>query len=588
MNASEKNSFEEQWRDAFENAGLDPDPAVWANIETHLADAEAAKYKRKLYVFKMRVAAAVAFLVLATGSWALWQYSNQDLPVIARHSAGNQSSASSASRSVNGRASANPPVANATGGQIDSSSNKNLPKNFRNKIITTQDKTGTSDIPESTIAARNNPVGQKGKVRLEQDPLAVSTPAPADVTVAQRTKDSSLQRTVSKGSAPAMLSDNEWLARSAKAARNDKLKNSIPVGIKSPASAVGKETVGEEKPDTYIAENTVSTQPEAVDSRQVIASLNALPIHIPAVKLEAKDIRFQLNKTFWDQLAAADIADQEKKTRKHSRWQLGAGITPGYFNPNFSSNATPVPVSNQLDQLSNMGVARADLPNSGTKSGTDLADLTRPGISYTTGVDAEFSISRRLALQGGIQYTYSNSKIEVSEYYTNALSNKRQPIFYDVVTNNTSIQNQNSADAPAPAQATNAYAAPVTSAEIQNLDNTYQYMGFPMRLVYRVIDKKIRASVGAGVSADLFLRNRINSQVDNVESIDITRAEGSVYRNLGMSGLLSVKLDYHIGGKYSIYVEPSYRRALVSFTSSSNLESYPSWWGIGTGLLYRF
>nr|MCU0354713.1 hypothetical protein [Cytophagales bacterium] len=72
MNASEKNSFEEQWRKAFEDAEDTPGPAVWANIEAHLADAEAARYKRKLVALRWRMAAAVALLVLATGTWAWW------------------------------------------------------------------------------------------------------------------------------------------------------------------------------------------------------------------------------------------------------------------------------------------------------------------------------------------------------------------------------------------------------------------------------------------------------------------------------------------------------------------------------------
>jgi hypothetical protein len=35
-------------------------------------------------------------------------------------------------------------------------------------------------------------------------------------------------------------------------------------------------------------------------------------------------------------------------------------------------------------------------------------------------------------------------------------------------------------------------------------------------------------------------------------------------------------------------LEPTYRRAITSFTTSSTLASYPSWWGVGTGIQYRF
>ena len=111
-----------------------------------------------------------------------------------------------------------------------------------------------------------------------------------------------------------------------------------------------------------------------------------------------------------------------------------------------------------------------------------------------------------------------------------------------------------------------------------------------MRLVYKVLNRKVRASVGAGMSADVFVRNRIGGGANNVKTIEITPSSNSAYRNLGFSGLLSLKVDYSLGSgsRYSVFIEPAYRKALTSFTASSSLESFPSWWGIGTGFQYRF
>jgi chemotaxis protein histidine kinase CheA len=573
MNASEKNSFEEQWRDAFENAEVTPDPAIWATIETHLADAEANKYKRQLYVFKLRVAAAAALLILATGSWLVWQSTHSQQDVLAHTTAAQSATAGSA--------------VTATQSSRHSSAETTTPKQAnasyenQNSVSTPSSKQSDASFHNSKNATADNPTSIRPEAQTP-----VLAPQSDQTAVAQNHATPEKQPTIVGKHDGSTLNHSTHLL-----ARTNPKKASRPHtdgSFDAPNSIVNKsKTPGIETPQSEantIVENVVAVHTEqAQDSRVSVQTLTARSISAQKANMPLKDIRWQLNQAFWDQLAVADAQEQAQKAAKKSRWQIGAGVTPGSFNPNFSSTPSSLsygPTSYGMDRTVNTNVAATAPP-----ARTDLRNLTRPGVSYNTGIQAEFAISERFSVQGGVQYTYNQSQIEMTQYIK---SNQQSlPAFYELFTS----QSQTSKNASAAVNfldATTGYATTLNTNSADPLDNTYQYMGFPMRFLYKVFNKKIKASVGAGVSADLFLRNRISSDASNIQAIEFTSSQNSIYKNMSMSGLLSFKLDYSVGNRYSIYLEPTYRRAITSFTTSSTLDSFPSWWGVGTGIQYRF
>jgi hypothetical protein len=80
MNQSERDDFDEQWRNAFEEASETPPPSLWNAIEEQLDE----KKKNKGWIlplwwnaFPARYAAAVAVVLLA--GWSVWSTMNQNL-----------------------------------------------------------------------------------------------------------------------------------------------------------------------------------------------------------------------------------------------------------------------------------------------------------------------------------------------------------------------------------------------------------------------------------------------------------------------------------------------------------------------------
>lgn len=69
MKNSEKNDrseFDKSWKDAFEDASIEPSQGLWGKIDGVLANGESAKYKKRLIFYKY-VAAASILLLVTTG-----------------------------------------------------------------------------------------------------------------------------------------------------------------------------------------------------------------------------------------------------------------------------------------------------------------------------------------------------------------------------------------------------------------------------------------------------------------------------------------------------------------------------------------
>ena len=578
MKTPGKRTFEEQWRDAFENAELPPDASVWNQVETHLADAEADKYKRQLHTFKMRMAAAVALLVLALGAGTGWYFAKQQPGTLA----------SAPASTTDGN----------TGKPLKSPENpiakNNAPGKPENPLVASSGTTKTkgnappgNPLPEPMRSRQHPALGD------DENALTIADTPSGELPAGKLSGRESRLRSLS--------AEKPALARAVKreqprktAAQNSISQNSMAENAETPpAVAANRLPEATGKTVSENARREASRNGEDYPSGQTEqprswAALTTLTVRAEQYALVVKDIRWQLTNAMWNRIAAEDEAAQQKKSKKqpHSRWQMGLGFASSRFDPNFRSDNSSVnyaPSSSGNTFNSRTAVSPA---------ATDLSRITRPGMAYTTDVQVGFSLSKRFSLQGGVQYRYDNSQLEVSQYLADVVGNRLQPVFYDVLNNSAG-----NADAvaqagtpPAPLQGNSVYFATYNTAQAQVVDNTYQYVGFPMRLVYKVLNRKVRASVGAGMSADVFVRNRIGGGANNVKTIEITPSSNSAYRNLGFSGLLSLKVDYSLGSgsRYSVFIEPAYRKALTSFTASSSLESFPSWWGIGTGFQYRF
>ncbi len=596
MNASEKNSFEEQWRSAFEDAELSPEPLVWANIEMQLADKEADKYKRRLFLFKMRAAAGIAILLVAVGIWGLNSYFGQQ-PLVATGGtpmpATTTQTSKAASEPLGVASTPDQTITKSTEGSdvlaedtppIATKVTKPAPKAAHSeKGVSEMQKT----FHRETIATTTMRVDTTNTAHLRQRkkvrPVSADSQSETPVYVAMTPAHT-------KGGHISQIQEtrmNPVTNTSQTEVQNELLAEKVVPEVKNTDGTNGISVVAETSVNTSETPQVVADVPTIVSGGIEITPLTPHSIqtqyHIPA----PKDIRWKLYEDFWNRVEATETAQLKKKNKdsQQPRWQVGMGLATGLFNPNFIANHSSATLPTTFT-----GVFFD--ANQHVKSGFQSTpivktnEISRKGVAYATSVQAEYALSKRFSIQGGLQYNYNHSQVEVSPALVNIAESQLSTAFSNVLNNGVLLRSVDTFSAGPVFNGNGGY-TPI-KIDPQVVSNTYQYVRVPMQVLYKLLNRTIRASVGTGVSADIFLKNAIEQAGRQGEHLEITPANNSVYRNIGFSGLLSLKMDYTFAKRYSIFIEPSYRQALTSFTTSKQLESYPNWWGIGTGFQYRF
>jgi hypothetical protein len=609
MKDTPKHSFEDEFRKAFEDAEATPSPKLWAQIDAELANKEADNYKRKMYIYKLRVAAAAVLVFGFIGVWLLnSQFSGGNLADLPQ-STGNRQSNSQADKHTSNRA-ANPgagrpaPAQNPAtalqkttpGSASARQAGENLPATENTRQPQGPDtgnpgqlkQAGSPNIPE-TVAR------DAGK---ETSPASVSRIArktPALTNINPATTDSRNQETI-PGQQPV-------IARTAPLTRSPLPPEKENSQILLPEHTLTKNT--DPVSNEVLAGRNSSGQHNL--ARNAFSAYAVSRIHQPVqpmennVTLQAPRVSVKPNPHVW-----VEEEKERESSRPVSRWEVGVSFAPSQFNPNMQVNPqASASLSNARNNYYSYAYSRNVAPvsvgntlQSSTNVGEELEQAGNVNLSYNVGVDVGYALSEKFSLQSGLRYLHNNSRITTDNYLQNINSQEKYPEFMALIQPSVSgntmdrLQYANAPMADAfqnlEVAVANKYAASYPGVTEVLVYNTYQYLSIPLSLHYKLLDKKVSTDIGAGVSADIFMKNTIGNPEENISNQEFSRSDNGPYRDMSFSGLFSARVNYKVSSRYSVYLQPSYRTALNSITHSALVSSRPNAFGIGTGFQYRF
>jgi hypothetical protein len=240
------------------------------------------------------------------------------------------------------------------------------------------------------------------------------------------------------------------------------------------------------------------------------------------------------------------------------------------------------------------------------QSAKELEMLSKPQFSYTSGVNGAYRLNSKLSIEVGLKYVYSQAKVFTNYFVDDFNSNSQYPAFNMVLKEASPEQTVSAAYADnteginsntvynsfnkAPSLSSNLSSKTSSSIDDYKDVNIYtQYVGIPLTVNYKLIDKRLDISMGGGLSTDIFIQ--YGSKKDNgagFESETIKRSDESVFKPYTFSFLISPEIEYGISSRSSIYIRPIYKGALHSFTEKEKLQNRPNSAGVGFGLRYNF
>jgi hypothetical protein len=252
---------------------------------------------------------------------------------------------------------------------------------------------------------------------------------------------------------------------------------------------------------------------------------------------------------------------KEKKSKEKENLWTSLGFAAGPFN---SLTTSSLPTARTATAETFMA-----------KSAIAGQEAKASGIAYSMGLNVGTKISARWLLQGGVNYLMQSSDYTAESAVGNADFENFRPASIN------ELGKLSNASAFADTRF-------VTTAPY-NVNNNVTYLSIPVQAGYVILNKKLGLQINAGISTDLFIKNRKTTDGANLEDIDQGRGEDSPYRPLNVSGLVGTELTYRFAQRYRIALNPGIRYPLNSiYKSDLGIQSSPVIFDVGLRFRYIF
>jgi hypothetical protein len=182
----------------------------------------------------------------------------------------------------------------------------------------------------------------------------------------------------------------------------------------------GKENTGRLAPDHVTIARTARKEADEKNDTPMPdvappALLSAKGVSIfPTVAVSDRRLRAQVPVD----LLFAKPAVEERPATKSPLW-ISSSFTPSYFNSNVEMLYQP---ANALN-----GVA---FTSHSLNHVQRQQDQTQPNFSYTLGINAGKDLSKRLSIEGGVQYVYNSTTLQTHAYVLNVATAERHDQYH--------------------------------------------------------------------------------------------------------------------------------------------------------------
>lgn len=179
-----------------------------------------------------------------------------------------------------------------------------------------------------------------------------------------------------------------------------------------------------------------------------------------------------------------------------------------------------------------------------------------PKSGYTTGLNLALNISKRITLEAGLLYSDKGEKTK-----TNA------PIW-------VTSSGQPDPDPALPTKITFIY--------------HYIYLDIPIKANYYLLTKRVKFFLTAGISANIFLKQRITSIFEYNDGHTSTKSSSgnNAYEKINLAFTAGLGLGYDLTKKLYLKTEPTYRHSITPIIDAP-IKGYLYSVGLNTGLYYK-
>lgn len=549
MNDMERRKFEESFKDAFKDAGVQPSERVWTNIELDLIKAEGEKMKRRIFFYQMLAAASISFAVIITGVGLYALKENRAQIAMTEHNGNTTGNAGKDSPAGIQNGDNKDELASSDGIGNHSPGENGNPADENQDNQNSASRPGSEDLTETGIQPSNERRIANALTDNDRLPKTSSDNAGETSDNASKHGDQSSYDIASgdhseshEAAGPEMKADSEGLdSRST----SPVLRTQNADQNANEATSSGRTIGAAEMDRSSVAQRNLPRVYEAREPELVFAdekTVEADPVALMFARLN--DLEKELAKAG---------SEKERSASREKLW-TSVGFAAGAFNAINSGQAAPQ--SNTLLTFAN---------NSAVQNQTRAS-----GVAYSMGISMGTQVSERWVVQGGVTYL-----TEMSDYTSTQAVQESGTFKAASVNQFRSASNLDVNEKFIPT-------APYT------VNNSNEYLSIPLQAGYILVKKKVQWQLNAGVSTDLFLQNTVDPE-GNIAKTTSDAGDDSPFRTVNFSGLIGSEVSYRFSDHYRIGLNPGLRYPLNSiYKDNLGLESSPLTFDIGLRFRYIF
>ena len=563
MEEFEKNSFEYQWQNAFNEAEIAPSSGLWDKIKAGVVLRENSRYKKRVMVFKLLAAASIAFALSVAGLGLYFIYENRGSrstlvagennpeSIQKNEDAGHSDSSSTGPqiaepKPIEGNEGINEPALKSITPERDPAQNLADASTSNNGRAPQLSSAGSQEAgPKPTGYGRKDQ--RELTERSAERPVAQAEEVPESLShegLEQRENVMEIAGSTSTGETTRVRSDNP--------SGNER----SPDGTFILGVGPGKRLAHQD--DVQVDDNAMIDQHVEITGQGFDAK--ALRFVYPHESMPGKlsplglDPQREPENSYIVQGVPIYWSHTFARSRDNPLW-AGVNMTAGQFNPNSSvSGNQELAVANSLF---------ADNADAGSEK-------EQPGLSYSYGLSVGKKLSKRWILQTGVQYAVQNASSNSSTYIENNVNGR------------LSLPLEATFDDASPASNELVVTSPY------NVDNRFEYISLPLQAGYMLMDKKFGIVLNGGIMSSFLVGNTLTSDREYLGSLRVEPGSDSPYRSVQFSGLLGTEFVYSLGSHYQVSVFPSYQIGLQPLRKDAQGLELPTNFDLGFRFRYIF
>ena len=260
--------------------------------------------------------------------------------------------------------------------------------------------------------------------------------------------------------------------------------------------------------------------------------------------------------------------------KEFDRWKLGVQLSPGYSSHSASYSD---------DYSRNMNTSASD-GNANVAGGISVEYKTNKKWSVESGI--YYSQNGQRSSKSGQLFPTENAQFDAVEdsYYSAIVAVSDGNILLNSTAGVIEIK-ETPSDAKFYTNLSGAAERMTTLASSGDYYQAFDFVEIPVYVRYKLVESKFNLQIMGGVSTNFLIGNQVY-----LEEGGISKKVGktSNISSVSYSGTVGVGVEYSIGKRLSLSIEPRVNYYLSSINKSSEVDYRPYRVGVYTGLNYTF